>query len=226
MSKVGKGAFLIAVAAAHVGGLYALSSISSTLLKEEKKPVIEVTMVDFVQPKSPPPAKVEIKKNTSSQQKAAVPAISQLVVQNTQPVLSDETVAPPVRQVSLPAHNTVVEQIIIPEIPAPNKPIAIAPQAPVTLSGDLSVVCPVRISPKYPRISLKMGEEGTVIVRVKLDKEGHVAQSSVSKSSGYTRLDNAALAAANTWQCTPAMRNKEAVEAYALQPFEFTLEGN
>jgi protein TonB len=70
-----------------------------------------------------------------------------------------------------------------------------------------------------------LGETGKVVLRVSLDKAGNVAKASVDRSSGFPRLDEAALMAVRDWRCTPALRNGQAVEATALQPFNFVLEG-
>jgi protein TonB len=100
------------------------------------------------------------------------------------------------------------------------------PAGPVTLSAELSVACPERSTPAYPRQSRRLGEEGTVVLRVELDESGHVASAHVQSASGFARLDDAALSAVRTWRCTPATRRDVPVRAVALQPFKFVLHGN
>jgi protein TonB len=100
------------------------------------------------------------------------------------------------------------------------------PQGPVALGGELSVVCPERQAPTYPPMARRLGETGKVVLRVTLDERGSVARASVERSSGHPRLDEAALGAVRGWHCTPARRNGQPVEATALQPFNFVLEGN
>jgi protein TonB len=78
----------------------------------------------------------------------------------------------------------------------------------------------------YPAISKRLGEEGSVVLRVELDEQGNIGMAHISSSSGLTRLDEAALAAVKAWRCTPAMRNGQPVRATALQPFKFVLQGN
>lgn len=135
----------------------------------------------------------------------------QLVAQA--PVLSPaEPVAPPLPEVP------VVES-------APAAPAMPLPVGPVALGGELSVVCPERRAPAYPPMSRRLGESGKVVLRVTLNAQGLVAKATVSQSSGFNRLDEAALAAVREWRCTPAQRNGQAVEATALQPFNFVLEG-
>lgn len=97
---------------------------------------------------------------------------------------------------------------------------------PVTLSSELSVSCPKLTAPDYPAISRRMGEEGKLVLRVELDENGHIDDAKVINSSGYERLDAAALTAVKNWQCNPSLRNGQPVRAVALQPFNFVLQGN
>jgi TonB family protein len=51
------------------------------------------------------------------------------------------------------------------------------------------------IRPRYPRLSRRRGEEGTVRVRVELDSQGRVGDIELARTSGYRRLDRAAFQA-------------------------------
>jgi protein TonB len=93
------------------------------------------------------------------------------------------------------------------------------------LNGDLSVSCTERPPPAYPKLSVRLGEQGKTIVLVELDELGHVINVAIKKKSGFARLDEAAIAAVKTWRCNPAKRNGAAVRAVALQPFNFILKG-
>lgn len=110
--------------------------------------------------------------------------------------------------------------------PAPAAPAKPAPAAPVALSSELAVSCPKLTPPEYPAISRRMGEEGKLILRVELDENGHIDNAKVLNSSGYERLDAAALSAVKSWQCNPSLRDGQPVRAVALQPFNFVLQGN
>ena len=100
------------------------------------------------------------------------------------------------------------------------------PQGPVTLSAELSVVCPELSAPSYPPLSRRLGEEGKLLLRVELDESGHISVAQVINSSGHKRLDDAAMAAVKTWRCNPPRRNGIPVRAIALQPFNFVLHGD
>ncbi|MBS0588058.1 MAG: energy transducer TonB [Proteobacteria bacterium] len=111
-------------------------------------------------------------------------------------------------------------------VPAPAATPKPASTAPVTLSSELAVSCPKLTPPEYPAISRRMGEEGKLILRVELDENGHIDNAKVLNSSGYERLDAAALSAVKNWQCNPSLRDGQPVRAVALQPFNFVLQGN
>ena len=103
--------------------------------------------------------------------------------------------------------------------------IAGSPQAatPSTVSSDLSLACPVRTAPVYPRSARKLGETGKVSLRVELDETGRVVSSDVAQTSGYSRLDEAALDAVKSWRCQPAMRDGQALRIVSIESFEFNL---
>lgn len=110
--------------------------------------------------------------------------------------------------------------------PSPPRPVIEAPPLPlqpVRLSGELSVACPERSPPDYPLLSMRMNEQGNVVLRVELGEDGRVANAEVKNSSGYKRLDEAALVTVKAWRCKPSVRNGAAVRAIALQPFNFIL---
>lgn len=96
---------------------------------------------------------------------------------------------------------------------------------PLALTSELALVCPQRRPPPYPSVSRKLGESGRVVLRVQLDESGRVVEAHVVDSSGFARLDSAALAAVRSWRCTPARLDGHPVSAVALQPFDFKLDG-
>jgi periplasmic protein TonB len=114
--------------------------------------------------------------------------------------------------------------------PAPPGPAAtLAPPprlaGPVNLGTELAVSCPRRTPPVYPSLARRRGEQGRVVLRVALDERGDVVDAGVQTSSGSSQLDEAALSAVRAWHCNPARRDGVAVQAVALQPFNFILEG-
>jgi TonB family protein len=66
------------------------------------------------------------------------------------------------------------------------------------------------------------GIEGTVVVQVKVDKQGSVTDASVLSKGGNPALEWAALDAAKQWRFEPARLRGEPVEAEVSIPFRFT----
>jgi protein TonB len=80
-----------------------------------------------------------------------------------------------------------------------------------------------RAEPKYPEIALKAGLEGTVYVKVWVDKEGKPKKVTVIKSDAEI-FNDAAIAAAWQWAFTPAMMNNGPVAVNVTIPFKFKLK--
>jgi TonB family protein len=60
--------------------------------------------------------------------------------------------------------------------------------------ADLAIQ--IEIHPVYPIISRKLGEEGEVLLQLILSGEGRLLEATLLKSSGFPKLDEAALTAA------------------------------
>lgn len=61
-----------------------------------------------------------------------------------------------------------------------------------------------------------------------VDASGAPSQVEIAESSGFTRLDRAALSAVKRWRFVPARRGSEAVAGRVIVPIHFnlkTLEG-
>jgi TonB family protein len=65
----------------------------------------------------------------------------------------------------------------------------------------------------YPAESVKLGEQGRCIVRVKVDKNGDIHDPQIATSSGYERLDAACLTAVTSGHMLPATKNGIAVDS-------------
>ena len=79
-------------------------------------------------------------------------------------------------------------------------------------------------APPYPRQSRRMGEEGTVIVRVLIGVQGSAEKAELRASSGYQRLDDAALETVQRWRYVPGTRNGVAAAMWFNLPVRFVLE--
>jgi protein TonB len=201
--------FVIAI---HGGLLYFLFK-QKLIPPPEQLATLMVNFIPSSKPKEepkpeplPPPPKPKPEKKPQSRQ----------LVAETPVVSESEPVAPPPPPEPEPEPEPVVETPPAPQMPA----------GPVTLSSELSVACPELNAPAYPALSKRLGEEGKLVLRVELDEKGHVSVAHVVNSSGFKRLDEAAMAAVKTWRCTPPIRNGQPARAVALQPFNFVLQGD
>ena len=79
--------------------------------------------------------------------------------------------------------------------------------------------------PTYPLVARRNGEQGTVILRVRVTRDGVPASVDIEKTSRFSHLDDAALEAVRTWRFVPARQNGQPVEAWVLVPVVFKLEG-
>ncbi|HDN9022255.1 TPA: energy transducer TonB [Aeromonas salmonicida] len=77
--------------------------------------------------------------------------------------------------------------------------------------------------PPYPYESRRRGEEGRVILKVRVAADGTAASVEVDKSSGYRRLDMTARRTVSRWTFIPAKQNNAAVEAWTKVTILFQL---
>lgn len=67
----------------------------------------------------------------------------------------------------------------------------------------------------YPITAQRAGEEGTVVVNVFVTQSGKPQRFNVAKSSGYSDLDDAAVATAMNWKYVPAFRDGDSAAEWA-----------
>jgi len=77
--------------------------------------------------------------------------------------------------------------------------------------------------PKYPNESRRKYEEGVVMIHAAINPGGRVENLSVSKSSGFDRLDEAATSAVKNWKFKPARFAGVAIESSVEIPVRFSL---
>lgn len=68
--------------------------------------------------------------------------------------------------------------------------------------------------PPYPPESRRRGEEGRVVLKVRVSKEGTAESVEVEQSSGHRRLDMVARKTVSRWRFIPAKQNNTAVPAW------------
>lgn len=78
--------------------------------------------------------------------------------------------------------------------------------------------------PPYPPMSRRLGEQGKVVIRTLIGADGVAQEASIHQSSGFDRLDQAALATARKWRYVPGKRAGVAEAMWFNVPFTFVLE--
>lgn len=204
------GPFLLLAIALHAAALfYPIQSVVGMLDSAPPSPVI----VQLAQPLPATPPRVQPPpappKNTPRRERPAP---------TPQPVIA---MAP--EQASPPAAFTV---------PAPVTAPSAAPAAPVASPAPALAVSAARFDaayldnprPSYPPLSRRRGEQGKVLLRVRVSPDGTAAAVDVEKSSNFARLDETARQAVSRWRFVPAKRGDEAIEATIIIPLVFRLE--
>lgn len=79
--------------------------------------------------------------------------------------------------------------------------------------------------PAYPAAARHLGEEGTVVLRVHVMRDGRPQGIEIFATSGSARLDQAAVDAVRRSRFLPAREGDEAIESWLRIPFEFRLDG-
>lgn len=70
--------------------------------------------------------------------------------------------------------------------------------------------------PRYPSIALRAGHQGTTTLRLTIGSNGRVTSASVSKSSGHSSLDQAALSVVRSWRFKPARNGAGQAVSYTM----------
>lgn len=78
-------------------------------------------------------------------------------------------------------------------------------------------------APVYPQTSRRLKEEGVVLLEILVKADGTLGEMRLKKSSGYSRLDEAAQSAVKKWHFVPAKRGGEAIDYWYELPIEFSL---
>lgn len=112
---------------------------------------------------------------------------------------------------------------VAPQPPPQAIPVTAAPTpAPVTAARfDADYL--QNPKPVYPPMARRLGEEGKVVLRVRVSAQGLPLAVEIRTSSGFARLDEAAKAAVEQWRFVPAKQGGETVESSVLVPLNFTL---
>lgn len=196
---------IAAVALVHIGLFGALIHLNVIPIKKQRPVPLVVELL--AEPPAPPPAPPEQK---VAPLKPVVPVI-------VAPPAIVRTPAPPPPVVTAPAPPPP-QAVLVSAKAAP------APAVPVS-AGDLSSTMISFKAPSYPLESRRKKEQGVVLLNLLLAEDGSVAEIAVQASSGFSRLDKAAMDAVRHWRWSPTARNGERMKVRGVVEIPFVLKG-
>jgi periplasmic protein TonB len=162
------------------------------------------------QPVVPQPPKTEPKQLVPKQTPKPTAKPEPVREEAPEPVQQTATATPAPPTPSAPIAQPV-QATPVPETPAPVTP-------PRTDAAHLN-----NPAPQYPALSRRLGEQGKVMLDVYILPDGSVGEIKLNRSSGFPRLDNAALQAVKNWKYVPAKRGDKPIPFWYVQPVSFVL---
>ncbi|CAN5434676.1 hypothetical protein BH10PSE17_BH10PSE17_32380 [soil metagenome] len=79
-------------------------------------------------------------------------------------------------------------------------------------------------APAYPEASSRRGESGKVMLNVHVTTDGRTDDVRVASTSGYERLDRAAIEAVKRWRFVPAKQGDRPLAAWVQVPIDFNFK--
>jgi TonB family protein len=129
-----------------------------------------------------------------------------------------QPLAPPAPDFEIrPAADVPDEQIVAAQLGSGR------PDAATISDPDAGIAVLQRVMPKYPLESMRAGEEGGAVLQVLVDEKGQASDVRIARSSGYPRLDEAAVSAVSLWKFAPSTRGALAVSAWGELELRFNL---
>ena len=169
------------------------------------------TVYDWITRKQPEPEKVEIVKDVRPTPPKATPTEQRSVAPRQSDAVSTEAIADTGTELATVATS---EQI------GPSESLTSIPVAPSPVQLEYRVAP----APDYPRMALRRGITGTVLLQVLVGVDGNPLEVTIAQSSGNRELDEAARAQVlRRWSFQPASKNGQAVQAIGMVPIEFAL---
>lgn len=220
---------LVAVLSLHLGVLWALQNGAFKSIKPTEVVIpISLKRIHPIQPKVPPSAATKSRETeplTSQSKPPTQPRLSPQVLANP-----PEKPIPTQQQAPIAVSGITIETLVASADASRSAVHVAASAAPFAAGVTLnSVAVPTTATtasdakqaqvqlpsadadylqnrkPKRSNLSEKMGESGRVLIYAVISAEGLPLETKVDKSSGFPRLDSAALEAVRTWRFKPGM---------------------
>ncbi len=198
----------------HIAALWALQS---GLLKRAVEVIVPAEVLsEFISPPAP--------KTDAPQPSAPKPQVQQPQKRQAPPAPLPVATPEPAPAPAAPMGQSTAQ---------PAAPVMAAPAA----TGPATPTAPSRVElpssdaaylnnpkPSYPVLSKRLGEQGKVVVRVLIGVDGTAQQAEIRTSSGYDRLDQAALTTVLKWRYVPGKRGGVPEAMWFNVPINFVLE--
>lgn len=201
---------------AHLAGGYALLQVDAV-----RQAVIEVApiMVDMIAPPEPAKPLPTPPPPPAPQPRKVAPAPAPLIAAAPTP-----SPAPPTFVAPEPTPAPPAPVIAAPAPPAPPAPPA-APPSPVPKKIPASAVSYL-VKPRleFPLLSRRARESGDVLLRIVVDTSGRLKEAVVLKSSGFARIDQAALQDIRSARFAPYMEDGKPVEMESTATLAYDLD--
>lgn len=205
----------LAVVALHVGMLWLLQS--GLLMRATELLVPVEVLARLIAPPviAPPTPVVEPPRPVA---KAPPPSVAKPIPPRAE-ATPEKPPQAPLRPQPAPLPQAVAEPAPSAQSsPAPNAPtglatppqsaaVSAAPTAPAVQLPSSDADYLQNPEPKYPENSQRLNEQGTSTIRVLIGADGLPQRAEIGKSSGFDRLDRAALATVLRWRFVPGKRN-------------------
>ncbi len=210
--------FLVASLALHAAAIIAFPDFSQEAVTSQPS-VLEVTILD---PRPLPVAAPELEPQPPPQQAKPEPVpakdISKQEPSESSPAL---TLSKPD-----PMEGSFrVAPSRLPESPPPAPDLQAQAASAVVTPPSFNAAYLSNPAPAYPLAARRVGEQGTVTLRVLVTRDGLPARVEIEKSSGSKNLDTAARDAIWGWRFVPARQGTDPIESWVLVPVVFRLDG-
>lgn len=163
---------------------------------------------------------VPVKQKQRDAKQAIVPKQALIKAESVAEVLNQQ-VAQATESKSVSSENTQsLAKAESEEKATPHEKIA---EEPVIEQAKFDVAYLNNPAPIYPKMSRRQGEQGRVLLKVLVSEKGIAEQVQLETSSGFEKLDQAAVDVVKKWSFVPAKRSNQAISAYVLVPVKFSL---
>lgn len=136
------------------------------------------------------------------------------------PVLATKAIEAPVSRMASEPASKQPEAVPVEAPP----PVPLPPDPPAVTLPEFNAAYLDNPPPAYPAQSKRRHEEGKVLLRVYVNAAGTAEKVELHASSGWPRLDHAALETVRSWRFVPAKQGNKAVAAWVIVPINFTVE--